>query len=188
MNSFFKSPSWNDRLHFTLSCLILYAVYLNWYYYDHCVKIFSVVYELIYVNQHVWIDTQKRPKHHKMKRLIHYICSMAIDEKWIAQIWIRQNEYTPSMREALRQAQLLLHGNKNEESLTWHLTFENWILRQSTSWKDSLPLEVLKEKRSSNSMTIINHQFGMECDLLKGTIDANLFQQLETFKAWREGG
>ena len=53
-----------------------------------------------------------------MKRLIHYICSMAIDEKWIAQIWIRQNEYTPSMREALRQAQLLLHGNKNEESLT----------------------------------------------------------------------
>lgn len=40
---------------------------------------------------------------------------MAVDEKWIAQIWIRQNEYTPSMRENLRQTQLLLHENKKKE-------------------------------------------------------------------------
>jgi hypothetical protein len=38
--------------------------------------------------------------------------SMAVDEKWIAQIWIRQNKYTPDMRDALRAKQLSLHANK----------------------------------------------------------------------------
>ena len=34
---------------------------------------------------------------------------MAVDEKWIAQIWIREGEYTPDMRDALRLTQLRIH-------------------------------------------------------------------------------
>lgn len=40
--------------------------------------------------------------------------SMAVDEKWIAQIWIREGEYTADMRDALRLTQLKLHKESLE--------------------------------------------------------------------------
>ena len=39
---------------------------------------------------------------------------MAVDEKWIAQIWIREGEYTADMRDALRLTQLKLHKESLE--------------------------------------------------------------------------
>ena len=40
---------------------------------------------------------------------------MAVDEKWIAQIWMRQGEYTPDMRDALRQTQMTLHKQQQQQ-------------------------------------------------------------------------
>ena len=44
------------------------------------------------------------------------LLSMAVDEKWIAQIWIRQGEYTPDMRESLRNIQIQLHKNAQDKA------------------------------------------------------------------------
>ena len=47
----------------------------------------------------------------------HYLLpfSIAVDEKWIAQIWIREGEYTPDMRDALRMTQLRIHKEASEK-------------------------------------------------------------------------